>query len=97
MAEPALANVAHIRDHIAVDSPQYAAHWVKRVFDAAEPLAQFPHQGRKVPEAATREDIRELIMQGYRLIYWTNGEQVTVLAVVHGSRDLNQLSPLPWG
>ena len=95
-SEPALTDVALIRDYLAAESPQYARRWVERIFEAAEPLTLFPQQGRKVPEAAPRTDIRELIVQGYRLIYWTNGQQVTMLAVVHGSRPLEQLAPLPW-
>ena len=47
------------------------------------------------PEAQ-REEIRELIVEGYRLVYWTDGEPITVLAVVHGRRDFQQLQPKPW-
>lgn len=47
------------------------------------------------PEAQ-REDIRELIVQGHRLLYWADGVRITVLAVVHGRRDFQQLKPKPW-
>ncbi|HHW78330.1 MAG TPA: type II toxin-antitoxin system RelE/ParE family toxin [Xanthomonadaceae bacterium] len=61
---PVLADVAHIRNYIAADSRRYAARWVEHVFEAAESLAPFPEQGRLVPKAAPRQDIRELIVQG---------------------------------
>jgi plasmid stabilization system protein ParE len=47
------------------------------------------------PEA-NRDDIRELIFHAYRIIYLIAEEQVTILTVVHGSRDLGRRSPLPW-
>jgi hypothetical protein len=37
-----------------------------------------------------------LIVQGHRLIYWTDGDRVTMLAVVDGRRDFDRISPKPW-
>ena len=48
-----------------------------------------------MPEAG-REDIRELIVESHRLVYWTDGEHVTMLAVVHGQRDFGSVSPKSW-
>lgn len=51
--------------------------------------------GRLVPEAGVRDDIRELIYQGYRIIYLLSSELSEIITVVHGSRDLTR-SDKPW-
>jgi toxin ParE1/3/4 len=48
-----------------------------------------------VPEA-DEETIRELLYQNYRIIYRIKGEQVEVLTVIQGSRDLGSFRPAPW-
>jgi toxin ParE1/3/4 len=50
-------------------------------------LAQFPRSGRKVPEFDD-EDIRELVVYSYRIIYQVQSEQVLIAAVIHGKRIL---------
>ena len=93
--EPALDDLTGIQAYIAKDSPLYARQFIERIFDAAEGLADHPDRGRKVPEAEGREDIRELILQGYRIIYWRQADQAAILAVIHGSRDLANMDK-PW-
>ena len=46
--------------------------------------------GRRVPESASRE-LRELIVERYRIIYRIAGDQLQILTVIHGSRDVAQL------
>jgi toxin ParE1/3/4 len=57
-------------------SPYYARRFVERVIAAVEKLAEFPQIGRAVLEAEGRDDVRELIYQGYRIIYLTRPERV---------------------
>ncbi len=76
-----------IRDYIAKDSPYYARRFIERIFDAAGKLQDHPRMGRLVPEA-DRDDVRELIYQGYRIIYRTQPDRVQVVTVIHGSRNL---------
>lgn len=94
-AETALADLAAIRDYLSQHSSTAGRRFVAACFKRAESLAQLPRQGRMTPEAQ-REDIRELIVDGYRLVYWTDGERATVLAVVHGKRDFERITPKPW-
>lgn len=49
-----------------------------------------------MPEAASRDDVRELIVQGYRIIYLLQTEQLLILTVIHGSRDLAGSEKKPW-
>jgi plasmid stabilization system protein ParE len=86
-----------IRDHIARDSSYYAERFIARLFEAAEHLHDHPRMGRRVPEADD-DTIRELIVGSYRIIYAyaVEPEQVSILAVVHGARDLAGGEIKPW-
>jgi toxin ParE1/3/4 len=85
---PALAHLDSIRQYIEQDSsPHYAERFVQRLLLAPERLAAFPESGRVVPEGDGRH--REVIERSYRVIYRLGREVVYIVAVVHGSRDLN--------
>ncbi len=49
-----------------------------------------------MPEAVECEGVRELIFQGYRIIYLVETAQVHILTVIHGSRDLAGKAAKPW-
>lgn len=82
----ALAQLRHIHDYIAHDSPLYA----KRVSDAlvhkTVRLDELPYHGRKVPEL-NEEYIRELAMYSYQIIYEIKTNDVEILAVIHKRQD----------
>jgi toxin ParE1/3/4 len=94
--EPALEDMEGIRDYIAKDSDFYARQFIERIFEVAKNLESFPEIGRKVPEAEEREDVRELIFQGYRIIYSYKAKYVYIVTVIHGSRDLTGMGNKPW-
>ncbi len=50
-------------------------------------LARFPRSGRKVPEFDD-ENVRELIVYSYRIIYRLQDNEVVIAAVIHGKRLL---------
>jgi len=52
-------------------------------------LARFPRSGRKVPEFDD-ENVRELIVYSYRVIYRVQKDEIVVAAVVHGKRNLQK-------
>ncbi|MDZ4277959.1 MAG: type II toxin-antitoxin system RelE/ParE family toxin [Dehalococcoidia bacterium] len=83
-------------DYIGRDSPTYAAATAERILGAAEGLRRHPKMGRVVPEYDD-QSIRELIVGNYRVVYRLRRQQVAVLAIVHGSRDLLRRSATgPW-
>ena len=86
--EPALGDLEGIRDYISKDSAFYATRFIERIFDQVEKLSDFKEMGRHVPEASDRSDIRELIFQGYRIIYLVGSDEVKIVSVIHGSRNL---------
>jgi addiction module RelE/StbE family toxin len=84
----ARTDLRELKAYIAKDSPYYGRRFTERIIASVEKLADFPKIGRRVPEAEGREDVRELIYQGYRIIYLTHPERVFIVTIVHGSRDL---------
>lgn len=94
--EPAVVTLQAIYDYIGRDNTFYAARFIDRLTLAAESIADFPKKGRKVPEADDAH-IREMIFQGYRIIYRIQTERIEMLAVVHGSRDLIRSKPWELG
>jgi len=93
----ALKDVAQLRDYIALDSPLYARQFIGRLIARIEILPGFPESGRHVPEAE-RDDIREVIYQGYRAIYQLKEKQneIVLVSVVHSSRDLTNTKNQVW-
>ena len=90
------ADLDDLYDYIARDVPYYAEQFVDRLIEAVGALESHPKLGRRVPEAEDREDVRELIFQSYRIIYLVTLEQVNILTVIHGSRNLAGQSAKPW-
>ena len=85
-----------IYNYIHQDAPFYAERFVQHIIESADRLEDFPLSGRVVPEAE-RDDIREIIFQSYRIIYWViNSERIDILTVLHGSRDLTNPEHQPW-
>lgn len=90
----AIADLEAIADFIGQDSPHYARVTVSKLSKATRPLETFPRMGRHVPEAES-DDVRELIVGSYRLMYRLEPERILVVAVIHGRRDLGSLGE-PW-
>jgi plasmid stabilization system protein ParE len=81
-----LAQLRHIHDYIAHDSPLYAKRVSEAMVRKTVGLDELPYQGRKVPEL-NEEYIRELGLYSYRIIYEIKTDHVEILAVIHKRRD----------
>lgn len=56
----------------------------------------FPELGRVVPEFG-HASVRELIVREHRMIYRLEGDDVLIVFLMHGSRDLHRHLPDgPW-
>ena len=93
--EPAVEDLRELHAYIARDSEMYAIGFVERIILAVEQVADHPRVGRVVPEK-NDENVRELLYQNYRIIYRVKSDQMEVLTVIHGARDLAALKPAPW-
>ena len=88
-SEAARADLDAIHEYISRDSVLYAERYVQGLIAAVDPLAEFPQLGRIVPEGDGRH--RELVFAAYRILYRTDEEQVLIVAVIHGARDVDAL------
>jgi plasmid stabilization system protein ParE len=87
--EKASAHLKAIHDYIAEDSSVYAIRFIKSLVNATAKLEVFPMAGRFVPEfEGTSVNLREVIYQGYRIIYRLTPDQNEIITVSHGREDL---------
>ena len=85
----ALNDVDAICKFIARDAPRYAQLFATQVFKSVERLEAFPESGRMVPEVG-QENIREIILGNYRVIYRILNGDVEILTVYHSARLLDR-------
>lgn len=88
-------DLAHLVAYISRDSAFYAQTFGEKVVLATRRLMDFPESGRMIPEAEDRS-LREIIVQGYRVMYRLEEDHVLILAVMHGSRNLGNPDSRPW-
>ena len=87
--EPALNDLDAIADYIALDNPAAARELVKRVFRRVEQLRAHPDSGSKPPELRGWR-YRQLIEPPCRIFYRHDDNQVIILYVMRGERQLRQ-------
>lgn len=83
---PAKADLKHIHDFIAQDSRYYAKKVAQEIREKADSLIHFPHIGKMVSEVG-KQDIQELHIYSYRVIYELKENQCYVLAIIHKRQD----------
>src|SRR5262249_6954836 len=91
--EPALRRLRGILDYVAGQSPTNAATLGERILAAPNQLEMFPLIGAVVPEFE-RDDLRELLVHSFRILYIVRDDTCIIVAVIHGRQDLKRtLSP----
>ena len=85
----AVEDIDEIAAYIAKDSPHYAKAVVNRLMAASRRLDDQPLRGRVVPELGSR--YRERFIHSYRMIYRVDGDEVLIVAVIHGKRLLENI------
>ena len=88
--DTALEHLAAIHSYVSQSSPTYAQRLVDRLTRRSQQIAEFPLSGRTVPEFEMAQ-IREVIEGPFRIIYHIKPDQIDVLALIHGAREI------PWG
>jgi plasmid stabilization system protein ParE len=80
-------------DFIAADSDENAVAVLDPLEERAEAIRLAAERGRVVPELQAVDVLqyRELIERPWRIIYRIEPDQVVVLAVLDGQRDLGSL------
>ncbi len=83
----AVADLAEIYEYISRDSQNYAAELLEELMLAPRRFQKFPRIGRIVPEYEI-ENLRELIIGSYRMVYELMPNTVQIIGIIHGRRDL---------
>lgn len=86
----AVEDLESIIVYIAKDSHFYAKAVADKILTVAKEIPEYPYLGRVVPEIGD-EQIRERFVYSYRLIYKVNDKIILIIAIVHGSRLLENL------
>lgn len=81
-AELATEQLDEAMAYIARDRPAAAAHWLKQILDSADSLSEYPDKGPLADEAK-RDDIRQLTVSPYRIIYRRDPDAVYITMVLH--------------
>ena len=83
--EQAVDDLEAIRGYVARDSEHYAALLVERLIASLDSVVAFPEIGRIVPEYG-RQDLRELVVGLYRVVYRLTNGHAELLTVFHSAR-----------
>ena len=86
-SEQAWQRLLEIERFVARDNPRAAARLVDKLIDRGDALAEYPEQGRRLPEIP-ESGLRELIVNNYRIVYRRTPKAVEVLTVFEGHRLL---------
>jgi toxin ParE1/3/4 len=87
---PARDDLKAIYEYIALDSKFYAKKIVREIISLSSTIPDIPERGRIVPET-NQKGIRELFIYSYRLIYQLSTDSISILAVIHGSRNITAI------
>jgi toxin ParE1/3/4 len=74
--------------YIAVDDRTSALAWLEQLLERVASLARFPDSGRTVPELQ-RDDMHELLVGAYRVLYRRKADVVEITTISHGARQLD--------
>jgi plasmid stabilization system protein ParE len=83
----AIDRASEIADYIAKDKPSAAEKWINSLFSKVNQLKLSPEIGRIVPEIKNNQ-FRELIYGNYRIIYYIEKKQISILTIRHGKQIL---------
>lgn len=88
LSPQALADLADIGAFIGIDNPERAGTYVEELREVCRQLGTFPRRFPRFPRLGSHAHQRG---HGNYLILYDVGEDVNVLAVVHGARNLDDL------
>ena len=93
--ESSVRDLKGIKEYIARDSEYYAINFTDRIISSVEQLSVLPEMGRKVPEV-DENNIREIIIRPYRIIYQLQKDSVNIITIIHSTRDISNPKLKKW-
>ena len=85
----AMRDLDQIATYIARDNPKAARAWIARPRKAAKNAARMPLAARIVPEVH-RDDVREVFVRSYRVVYGVRDDHIFVFTVFGGGKQLSE-------
>jgi addiction module RelE/StbE family toxin len=82
----AMRDLDQIAAYIARDNPQAARKWIAKLRKTAESAARMPLAARIVPEIQ-RDDVREVFLRSYRIVYGVRDDHIFVFTVFGGGKQ----------
>jgi plasmid stabilization system protein ParE len=76
-----------IWEFIAQDSINAADHWIAKLFEAFQSLAQSPGMGHRRPDL-TAYPVLFWPVDAYLILYRVQNERIEIVAVTQGARDI---------
>ena len=87
-SQTAIEQLKTIKDFISKDNPDIAKKHIKKVMKSVKQFLEYPNIG-KVNAVYNRNDIREIVIEGYKVIYKIYAKSIVVL-VVYKNIDLDE-------
>ena len=87
--EPALKDLETIAEYIALDKPDAAQRYVKKVFATVEGLSQFPQSG-SIPVEISNLPYRQVVVPPCRVFYRYDKDYVFIIFVMRSEQNLRQ-------
>jgi toxin ParE1/3/4 len=91
LSEEAVRDLDEISSYFAKVSIEAGERFVKRFADKCRTLIQFPQMGRTYFEIMP--NLRGIPIDSYIILYQVTGEEIEIVRVVSGYRDITSLFP----
>lgn len=90
--ESSLQDLEEIVLYIGKDSKANAIKFHDKIIESSKKLETFPRLGLSVPDKKMKDSgFRMLVIDRYLLFYKIYGKEVSILRILHGSRDYPKL------
>ena len=83
----AVKKLEEIEEFISQDNPERASAFIDILLEKGDLIQSFPNMGRVVPELSHPE-IRELLVENYRIVYRRTSLRIEILTIFEGHRLL---------
>jgi len=89
-SDAAKQDLTEIDDHIASDSPERAVTFIRALKESADRVSRRP-KAFAILRRYAHLGIRRYVHSNYLIFYQIDGEQVSIIRILHGARDYDTL------
>ena len=88
LTNSALRDVDDIWVYIAAENPRSADRMIERIYGEILRIAASPRIGHTRLDLVSQKSLLFWVVAGYLIVYRTTAAETTILAILHGSRDV---------